>query len=182
MSAADQAIIGGMLPRNLMEIDIGERQTLLKAAQEALRRVAQYPKPAAMVETVCNHPAQIIGLQKHIPYLTKQHFLPQECFHWTLEQQLETVGEQLEGARRTPREAGTDKDMRHEQDDMTHAASQSVKEHQALKTQLGNARSLVAWAALTPPLKPEERGQKFANSLDCSRSDRAQLTGWIAQL
>jgi len=40
MSADDQAIMRGIVNRNLLEIDFGERQTLLKEAQEVLRRVA----------------------------------------------------------------------------------------------------------------------------------------------
>jgi len=49
VSADDQAIIGGIVNRNLIEINFAERQAVLEEAQEVLRRVAQYTKPAAMV-------------------------------------------------------------------------------------------------------------------------------------
>jgi len=49
VSADDQDIIGGIVHRNLQEIDFGQRQTLLEEAQEVLRRVAQYTEPAAVV-------------------------------------------------------------------------------------------------------------------------------------
>jgi len=66
VSADDQDIIGAIVDNNLLEIDFGERQTLLEQAQEVLRRVARYTEPAAMVQRVCNHPTQIIALQKQI--------------------------------------------------------------------------------------------------------------------
>ena len=37
VSADDQDIIGGIVNRNPLEIDLGERQTLLEEAQEVLR-------------------------------------------------------------------------------------------------------------------------------------------------
>ena len=64
MSADDQAIIGGIINRNLLEIDFAERQAVLEEAQEVLRSMAQYTNPAAMEQTVGDHPAQIIALQK----------------------------------------------------------------------------------------------------------------------
>ena len=56
MSAGDHAIVGGIVNSHLLEIDFGERQTVLEDAQEVLRRVAKYTKPVAMVHRVCNHP------------------------------------------------------------------------------------------------------------------------------
>jgi hypothetical protein len=47
--------------RNLMEIDFGERQAVLEETPDVLRRVAQYTEAAAMVQRVCNDPAQIIA-------------------------------------------------------------------------------------------------------------------------
>ena len=111
VSADDQDIIGGIVNRNLLEIDFAERQTLLEGAQGVLRIVAQYNEPAAMVERVCDHPAQIIELQKQITDLQKQQFLPPECDNSTFEQQLETLRQESEEARRIPRTAGTDEEL-----------------------------------------------------------------------
>jgi len=111
VSADDQDIIGGIVNRNLLEIDFGERQILLEEAQEVLRRVAPYTEPAAMVQRVCDHPAQIIMLQKQITDLQTQQFLPPECDHSTFEQQLETLRQELEEARRIRRTVETDEDL-----------------------------------------------------------------------
>jgi len=167
---------------NLLEIDIAERQTLLEEAQEVLRRVARCTESEAMVQRLCDHPAHIVTLQKQITDLQTHQFLLPECDQSTFEQQWETLRQELEEARRIPRTVGTDEDLRQELDDMTRDARQSGEEVRGLSTQLANARFLAAQAAPTPPQHPEDRGQKFPNSLDFSGSDRAQLRGWIAQL
>jgi len=64
-----------------------------------------------MVQRVCDHPAQIIALQKQITDLQTQQFLPPECDHLMFEQQLETLRQELEEARRVPRTVGMDKDL-----------------------------------------------------------------------
>ena len=171
MSTDNQDIIGVIINRNLLQIDFGERQTPREDAQEVLRRVAWYTEPAAIVQRVCDHPVQIIALQKQITDLQTQQFLPPECDHLTFKPQLETLRGELEEARRVPRTAGTDKDPRQELDEMTQDARQSGKEVRALRTQLANALSLAAQVALTPPQQPEGRGEKFPNSPDFSRSD-----------
>jgi len=66
VSADDQAIRGEIVKRNLLEIDFGERQTMLEEAPQVLRRVAEYTEPVAMIQRECDHPAQIFGLQKQI--------------------------------------------------------------------------------------------------------------------
>jgi len=111
VSADDQDIIGGIINWNLLEIDFGERQTLLEAAQEVLRRVAQYTEPVAMVQRVCDHLAHIIALQMQIRDLQTQQFLPPECDHSTFEQQLETLRHEVEEASRVLRTAGMDRDL-----------------------------------------------------------------------
>jgi len=62
VSIDDQRRIGGIVNRNLMEVDFAERQAMLEEAQEVLRRVAQYTEPASTVQNVCNRLAQIIAL------------------------------------------------------------------------------------------------------------------------
>ena len=147
-----------------------------------LRRVVQYTEPVAMVQTVCDHPAQIIALQKQIMDLQSQWFLPPECDHSTLEQQLEALRHNLEQARRTPKMVGTEGDLQQQLDNMTWDSRQLGEAVQALRMQLANALSFVARAAPTPPQQLEDRGQKVPDSTNFSTSDRTQLNGWIAEL
>jgi len=72
VSTDDQAIIGGMVNRNLLEIDIRKRQTLLEEAQDVLMRVAHYTEPVAIVQKVYDYLAQIITLQKQTKDLQSQ--------------------------------------------------------------------------------------------------------------
>jgi len=182
VSADNQAIIEGIVNRNLLEINFGERQKLLEEAPEVLRRVALYTEPAPMVQRVCDHPAQIITLQEQITDLQTQLFLPPECDHSTFDQELETLRQELEEAMKTPRVAGTDEELRQELGDMAWDARESGEVDRALRTQLVNAVSLAALAAPTPSQRLEDRGQMFPDSLAISGSDQAQLRGWIAQL
>ena len=62
----DQAIVGGIVNRNLLEIDFGVRQTFLENALEVRRIVGEYTEPADMVQRVRDHPAKILWLQKQI--------------------------------------------------------------------------------------------------------------------
>jgi len=115
---------------------------------------------------MCDHPVQIIALQKHITDLQTQKFLPPECDHSTFEQQLEALRQELEEARRTPGTVGTDADQRQALDDMTRDTRQLGEEVWSLSTQLANALSLVAWVAPTPRQQPEDRWRKFPDSPD----------------
>jgi len=181
-SADGQAMIGRIVHRILIEVDFTERKAMLEEAQDVLSRVAQYTEPAAMVQRVCDHPAQIIALQKQITDLQTQQLLPPDCNHSTFEQQLETLRQKLEEARRTPRRVGMNEDLRKELDTMTRDARRSGEEVGALRTQLADALSLTAWVAPTPPQQYENRGRKFPDSPDFSGLDHGQLRGWIAQL
>jgi hypothetical protein len=150
--------------------------------QEVLIRVAQYSQPIREVQMVCEHPQQIIDLQRQITDLQTKQFLPPQCDHTKLEQQIQTLkNEQDEGLRRPPA-PGTNEELQQELDDMTRAARQSGEEVGGLRTQLANALMLAARAAPAAPQAPEDRGQKFPDSQDFSGSDRTQLRGWIAQL
>ena len=110
MYADDQAIIGVIVNRNLLEIDFGERQTFLEEAQKVRRTVALYAEPSALVQRLCDHLAQIIAFQKGMTDLQTPQFLPPEWDHSTFAKPLETMRQELEEARRTPRTVGTDKD------------------------------------------------------------------------
>jgi len=182
VSADVQGIRAGIVNRNLLEIDFAERQTLLEDASGVLRRVAQYPGPATMVQMVCDYPVQTMPIQKQITDLQTQQFLPPECNHSTFKQPFETLRGELEDTRRVPITAGTDEDLLQELDNITRDSRQLGDEVRALRTQSANAQSLAPLEAATPPHQPEGRGQKFPDSSDFSGSDRAQLRGWIAQL
>jgi len=95
----DQEIVGAIMNRNLLEVNFGERQKLFEEAQGVVRTVAQDTEPAATIQRVCVHPAQIIALQKPITDLQTNQFLPPARDHSTFEQQLETVRQDLDEAR-----------------------------------------------------------------------------------
>jgi len=171
----------------LIDIDkdnIGSEQ-LRKAfiqTQEVLMRVALCSQPIREVQMVCQHPQQLIDLQRQITDLQTRQFLPPQCDHTELERQIQTLrNERDEALRRLPA-LGTNEDLQQELDDMTRDARQSGEEVRSLRTQLANALLLAARAAPAAPQAPEDRGQKFPDSPDFPGSDRTQLRGWIAQL
>jgi len=88
----------------------GEKDTAQRGTGGA-GRVAQYTEPVAMVQSVCNHPAKIIALQKQSTDLQTQQFLPPECDHSTFEQPLGTLRHELEEGKSVPRTVGTDEDL-----------------------------------------------------------------------
>jgi hypothetical protein len=150
--------------------------------QEVLMQVAQYSQPIREVQMVCEHPQQIIDLQRQITDLQMKQFLPPQCDHTQLEEQIQTLRNERDEALRRPRAPGTYEDLQQELDDMTQDARQSGEEVRRLRTQLANALTLSARAAPAAPQAPEDRGQKFPDSPDFSGSERTQLRGWIAQL
>jgi len=70
------ALIREILNATLEGFDFEETLTKLGQTPEVLLRVAQYTKPADMVQSVCNHPVQIIALQKENTDLKTRLFLP----------------------------------------------------------------------------------------------------------
>jgi len=150
--------------------------------QEVLMRVAQYSQPIREVQMVCEHPQRIIDLQWQITDLQARQFLPPQCDHTELEQQMQTLRNERDEALKRPPAPGTNEDLQQELDDMTRDARQSGEEVRGLRTQLANALMLAARAAPAAPHASEEGGQKFPDSPDFSGSDRTQLRGWIAQL
>jgi hypothetical protein len=183
VSVQDQGTINRILETNLGETTDIEHIELLMVTQQVLSRVAQYSQPVREIQQVCNHPAEIADLRNQITILRAQTQPPPlECDHTGYETQLTALRNELEVARRTPRTAGTDEDVRRELDDMTRDAREASEESRNLRTQLANALSLAVRAAPPAPHQPEDRGQKFPDSPDFSGSDRTQLRGWIAQL
>jgi len=150
--------------------------------QEVLMRVAQYSQPIREVQMICEHLQQIIDLQRQITDLQTKQFLPPQCDHSELEQQIQTLRNKRDEALRRPSAPGTSEDLQQELDDMTRDARQSGEEVRGLRMQLANALTLAARAVPAAPQAPEERGQKFPDSPDFSGSDRTLLRGWSAQL
>jgi hypothetical protein len=67
-------------------------------AQELLMRVAQYSQPVREIQMVCDHPNQIISLQKQITDLQTQRFLPPSCDHTGYKTQIQDLQNNLEEA------------------------------------------------------------------------------------
>jgi len=88
VSADDLATIGGIFNRNQLDIAFGERQRMLEMAQEVLRQVAQSTEPASVVQRVCDHPVQLIALQKQITDLDAQQCLLPQCDHAKMENRI----------------------------------------------------------------------------------------------
>jgi hypothetical protein len=172
----------GLLDLNKETLGGEDMADAFTQAQEVLMRVAQYSQPVREIQRVCDHPSQIIALQKQIMDLQMKQLLPAPCDHTVLEQQIQQSRNDLAEAWRTPRTAGTDEEIRQELDDMTWDAREASPEAASLRMKLANARSLAARLAPTPPHRQEERGQKFPDSPDFSGLDQTQLRGWIAQL
>jgi hypothetical protein len=124
----------------------------------------------------------MIALQKQITDQQKKKFLPTHWDHTAFEQQIQLLRNDLDEPRKTPGTVGTDEDLRMELDDMIRDPGQASKESRSLSIQLANVLSLAAWAALSAPPQPEDRGPKFPDSPDISASDRTQVRCWIAQL
>jgi hypothetical protein len=150
--------------------------------QEVLMRIAQNTQLVQAIQAVCDHPNQIIALQKQITDLQMKQLLPPACDHMAFEQQIQQLMNNLDEPRRTPRTMDTDEDLRQELDEMTRDARGASAEAVSLRTQLANALALAAHVAPTPPQQQEDRVQKFLDSPDFSGSDQTQLRGWIAQL
>jgi len=145
-------------------------------------RVAQYSQPIREAQIVCDHPQQIIDMQRQITDLQTKQFLPPQCDHTELEPQIQTLRNEPDKALRRLVALGTDENLRQQLDDMTQDARQSGEKVRSLRTQLANTLMLAARAAPAGPQDPEDRGQNLPNSPDFSRPDRTQLRGWIAQL
>jgi hypothetical protein len=84
---------------------------------------------------VCDHPNQIIALQKQVTDMQTRQFLPPPlCDPTTSERQIRQLRDDLDEARRTPRTVRSDEDLRRELDDMTQNAQKASEETWNLKT------------------------------------------------
>jgi hypothetical protein len=75
--------------------------------QEVLMRVAQHSQPIREVQMVCEHPQQIIDLQRQITDLQTKQFLPPHCDHPELERHIHTLRTERDEALRRPVVPGT---------------------------------------------------------------------------
>lgn len=116
-----------------------------------MRGVAPYTESGVLVQMVCDHPTQIITIQKHITDQQAQQFIPPECDHSMLDLQPEMLTRELKEARSIPGTVGTEQDLRQELTDMTEEARQLGEEVRALRTQLANPLSLAVCATPTNP-------------------------------
>jgi hypothetical protein len=91
VSADHQAVIGGIVNRNLLEIAFGQRQTLLEEKQQVLKRVAEYTEHTAIVQRLCDHMTQIITLQIQITDQQSQRCLTVLCDHSILAHQWQAL-------------------------------------------------------------------------------------------
>jgi len=176
---------GTIMPHIILQRDsigIDGLRNAFAHTQEVPLRVVQYSQPIREVQMVCNHPQQIIDLQRHITDLQTKQFLPLQCDHTALEQEIRGLTKEWDEARMRPVAPGTDKDLRQERAYMALDARQLAEEVRGFSTQLENAVMLVASAAPAAPPAMADRGQKYPNSPDFAGSDQTKLRGWIAQL
>jgi hypothetical protein len=114
VSPEDQGTIMALLDVNKETMDTKATIDAFVQAQELMIRIAQYSQPVRTIQAVCDHPSQIVALQKQITDLQTKRFIPPSCDHTTFEQQIQQLRDDLDEARKTPRTVGTDKDLRQE--------------------------------------------------------------------
>jgi hypothetical protein len=87
------------------------------------------------VQTVCNHPQQIIDPQWQIADRQVRKFLPPQCNYTELEQSIHPLTLERDEARRNPAAPGTDEELSQELADFTHDAQQSGEEVRSFRMQ-----------------------------------------------
>jgi len=182
VSVEDQGASMALVDIQRDTIGFEELNKAFAQTQKVLMRVAQYSQPIREVQMVCDHPQQIIDRQRQVTDLHTKQFLPPQCDHTEMEQQITTLMSERDEARRRPAAAGTDEELWEELAVMTRDAQQSEEGVCGLRTQLANALTLAARAAPPAPQALDDRGQKFPDSPGFSGSDQTQLRGWIGQL
>jgi hypothetical protein len=171
VSVEDQGTIMALI--DLENDNMGNDQ-LMEAfiqTQEVLMRLAQYFQPIREVQMVCKHPQQIIDLQRQITDLQPKQFLPLQCDHTELEQQIQTLRNERDKALKRPLAPGTNEKLQQELDGMIRDARQAGDNVRSLRTKSANALTLAARTAPGAPQAPEDSGQKFPDSTDFSGSD-----------
>ena len=118
VSPEDQGTIMALLDLDTETMGTEASTDALVQAQEVMVRIAQYSQPVRTIQAVCDHPNQIVALQKQITNLQAKDFLPPSCDHTTFERQIQQLRTELDEARKNPRTVGTDEDLQRELDDM----------------------------------------------------------------
>jgi len=172
VSVDNQAVIGEIRKPTVDGIRFVGTKDRPRQSQEVLLLVAQYTEPGDRVQRVCDHPAQIIKLQKEITDLKSEQFIPLQCDHTEIENQIRVLREEQVEGRSGLAAPGTDEELRQERADMSQDAQQSGKEVHGLKMQLVNAFTVEAREAPATPQAPEDRDQKCSDSEDFSGLDR----------
>jgi len=91
VSVEDQGTIRALIDIAKDNVRNEQLREAFVQTQEVLMRVAQYSQPIREVQMVCEHPQQIIDLQRQITDLQMKQFLPPQCNHTELEQQIQTL-------------------------------------------------------------------------------------------
>jgi hypothetical protein len=144
VSVEDQGTIMALIDFDQDNIGNNQMRGEFIQTQEVLMRVALYSQTILAVQMVCEHPQQIIDLQRQITDLETKQFLPPQCDHTGLEQCIQTLTNERDEAGMRPAAAGTDEELRQQLADMTYDAQQSGEEVRGLRMQLRNALTLAA--------------------------------------
>jgi len=150
-SPEDQGTITAVVDVHQDLIRFEELKKTFSQTQEVLTRVAQYSQPICEAQIACNHPNQIIDLQRQIKELQTKQFLPPQCVHTPFEQQIQTLTNEWDEGRRRPTAPRTDEEFRKPFAGMTEDVEQSGKEVRRLRMQLANLLTLSARAASAAP-------------------------------
>jgi len=185
VSVQDQVTNNRLLDTNLGETTETESIELLMVTQQVLSRVAQYSQPVREIQQVCCHPEEIADQRNQITIFQAQAQPPPlVCDHTNYEAQLTTLRNELEVARRTPRIAGTDEDLRRELDDMTRDAPRSQRGRPEFEDAVSECAILSRMgSASSPPPTRRQRteisrlpglfrvGSNSVERLDCATPD-----------
>ena len=111
VSVEDQGTIMALLDVQRDAIGFEQLREAYAQTQEVLIRVVQYSQPIREVQMVCDHPQQIIDLQRQITDLQTNQFLPPQCDHTELDQWIQTLTKERDEARMRPAAPVMDDDL-----------------------------------------------------------------------
>jgi len=86
VSIEDHELIRDILNATVDRIGFEEKPHRLRHSEAVLLLVTQYTKPVGLEQRVCDHPADIIKLQKDITDIQRRQFLATEGDHTKREQ------------------------------------------------------------------------------------------------
>jgi hypothetical protein len=112
VSVEDQGTMTALIELDKDNIGSDQLTEEFVKTQEVLMRVAQYSQPIREVQMVCEHPQQIIDLQRQITDLQTKQFLPTQCDHTQLGEQIRILTEERNKARLRAAAPGTDEEFR----------------------------------------------------------------------